>query len=598
MQKKAIAKKVVLSVTNPKRGYNSAKFLIEKKKSNKRRELEYKEWFSRYINNLATELHDQRKQSAEFNYRPKISIILPAYNTNLKHLEECIESVRSQTYDNWELCLVDDNSQYNIADYVSTKYKSDRIKTLRLAKNSHISEASNQAIKMSTGLYVALLDHDDLLMPNALFEAVKILNKKSKVDLIYSDEDKIDEKGNHIEPFFKPDWSPDYLYSCNYITHLSILKKSLVEEIGGFRQGAEGAQDWDLLLRFTSQTNQIYHIPKILYSWRKSETSTAKNAKSKPYAYINQLKVLRGSVLNSGKNASVYDTKFSGFWQLKYHIQSMPLVSIIVPNTNSYKLIKKCVESILEISSYPNFELIIIDTKSTDEKVLSFYESKLIKTSNTQILQWKDKFNFSKVCNYGAHNAKGDYLIFLNNDTEIIQNDWIELLLGFASQKEVGMVGCKLLFPNKTIQHAGVVLSKDDIAFHPFYGKNPYVDIFSNVYISNIRNTSAVTAACSMVSRKKFEKVGGFNEELVITYNDVDLCLKLLDKGYKNVYNPYVELYHHESMSVGKINTSDRDNQELIRATEYMKKRWAEYLARDPYYNDNFSLKNGGYTLK
>jgi GT2 family glycosyltransferase len=346
-------------------------------------------------------------------------------------------------------------------------------------------------------------------------------------------------------------------------------------------------------------TDNIHHVSKMLYSWRKSETSTAKNADSKPYAYINQLRALRDSVSSDEAPASVYNTDFMGFWQVKYHVQKQPKVSIIIPTKNNCKLIKNCVESIIEQSTYPNFELIIVDTGSTDSKTLDFYKSKLVTTNPIKIIEYKYKkaFNFSASCNLGVKESSGDYLLFLNNDTEVISSDWIEQMLGLAQRKEVGMVGCKLLFPDKRIQHAGVVLSERDIAFHPFYGVNPNQDIFINVYLSNIRNCSAVTAACSMVSKEKFREVGGFDEVLSVTYNDVDLCLRLLKKGYHNVYTPYAYLYHDESMSVGRIHTTDRDRQEVEDAKKVMYQRWQDLLQKDPYYNNNFIQHGPGYEL-
>jgi O-antigen biosynthesis protein len=591
------AKRGVKAALNPKRTARTLKKIQERRRINNDREETYLIWFDNYYKSIS-DIADQKKESAKFKEKPLISIILPIYNTNEAHLKLCIDSVISQSYENWELCIADDASTTDISERIKPHINEHKnIKLKRLDKNQHISGASNEALRIAKGDFVALLDHDDILMPNALFEMVKALNENPGKDFFYSDEDKIDENGKHIEPFFKPDWSPDYLLSCNYITHFAVLRKSIVDKIGGFRLGTEGAQDWDLFLRFTQETKKVHHVPKMLYSWRKSETSTAKNAKSKPYAYINQQRVLRDMLATEKAPASVMVTPFMGFWQVKYSVQGLPLVSIVIPTKDNHKLTKQCIESIVEQTTYPNFEIILVDTGSTEPETHRLYESKLIAKGPVKVLEWNKTFNFSAVCNFGAQKSEGEYLLFLNNDTEVITQSWIEEMLGLAQQTEAGMVGCKLLFPTKHIQHAGVILCERDIAFHPFYNRDPEIDIFTNVYLNNIRNYAAVTAACSIVSRKKFEEVGGFDEKLRVTYNDVDLCLKLLRAGYKNIYTPYAKLYHYESMSVGKMHTEDRDKKELDEAQTIMRERWSDLLKRDPYYNDNFVQHGPGYEL-
>lgn len=582
---------------HPRRTAANLKASVVRRGIRRNRENEYLQWFEKY-ERQANDIVAQQEAITAFKRKPLISIILPIYNTPESFLRACIQSVINQSYTNWELCVADDASTTPIIETVKDlAQKHSNIKWTRLQTNRHIAASSNEALKLAKGEFVALLDHDDLLLPNALYESVKAINEHPDVDLVYSDEDKVD--GNrHIEPFFKPDWSPDFLLSCNYITHFAVLRRSIVEKIGGFRVGTEGAQDWDLFLRFTTQTQRIHHIPKILYSWRKSPTSTAKTAKSKPYAYINQLRVLRDDIAKEQVPASVLTSPFMGFWNVSYHIQNQPLISIIIPTKDNLQLIKNCLESIIETTTYPKFEIVLVDTGSTDKDVLKLYDSKLVTANPIKLVNYKGVFNFSKACNLGVKNSNGDYLLFLNNDTEVITPKWLENLLGLAQQKHVGMVGCKLLFPSKNIQHAGVVLSSRDIAFHPFYNQNPELDIFTNIFISNIRNCSAVTAACSMVNKKKFNEAGGFDEKLRVTYNDVDLCLKLLDKGYRNVYTPYAELYHYESLSIGKIATDNRDKEELAAASDLMRQRWGDtYLSRDPYYNDSFVQHGPGYRL-
>lgn len=595
---KRLVKEGIKAAIHPRQA--KANLVVAKKRyeANKARREDYIRWFA--AQKLSdVELEDQRKAAESFKVKPLISILVPTYNTKPEYLAECIDSVLAQTYANWELCISDDASPNEETKAVIKKYvdEFDNIHAILNTKNQHIAGSSNIALGMAKGEYISLLDHDDLLLPNALYETVKVINENPDVDLIYSDEDKLQDDRYHVEPFFKPDWSPDFLNSCNYITHFATIKKDMMKEVGGFTAGTQGAQDWDLFLKITNKTDKIHHIPKILYTWRKSATSTAMSADTKPYAYINQKKVLRKSVAERGLNASVDAHPALGFWRVKYVVEGNPLVSIVIPTKDNYKLIKQCVDSIIEHTTYPYFEIVIVDTGSTDEKVKSYYESLIDSEQDVRILNWKKKFNFSAVCNFGAENAKGEYFVFLNNDTEVITHDWIQGLLEHAQRPQNGMVGAKLLFPNETVQHAGVVLSERDIAFHPFYGQNPFIDIFNYIYIANVRNVSAVTAACSMVSKKKFFEVGGFDTELRVTYNDVDLCLKLRQQGYNNVYMPFVELFHYESMSVGRIDTDDRDKKEFEEAKALMLKRWKKYLVRDPYYSDAFEQHGPGYKL-
>lgn len=593
-----VAVKSVRAVLYPGKATEELKTLIKRRNIDKERNQSYRTWFE--ANKTTTEsLRNQRIDSKKFKQKPLISVLVPIYNTPEIYLRACIDSVINQSYENWELCIADDASPEPIIEVVkeySAKYPN--IKWIRLKENRHIAGSSNEALKLAKGEFVALLDHDDVLEPNALFEMVAAYNENTKADFIYSDEDKIEDGVGRLEPFFKPDWSPEFLRSCNYITHFSMLRRSIMNDIGGFRMGTEGAQDWDLFLRFTEVTKNIVHIPKILYGWRKISTSTAMSPDSKPYAYINQRCVLRESVKKSGRAGSVFDQVSRGFWRVRYQINNNPKVSIIIPTKNNFNVLETCLYSIIDKTSYANFEIVIVDTGSTDQNVLDLYKSNIVTTNEVTVTKWKgEKFNFSSACNYGVKKSTGEYIVFLNDDTEVLSSDWLESLLEHAQGPGVGMVGAKLLFPDDTIQHAGVVLSERDIAFHPFYGSSPKHDIFTNIYIENTRNCSAVTAACSMINRKAFDKVGGFDEELRVTYNDVDLCLRLLDSGLRNIYTPNATLYHHESVSVGKINTKERDDRELAEASKLMRQRWSKYLKRDPFYNENFEQFGPGYRL-
>ena len=444
---KRIVKESIKAAIHPRQA--KANLVVAKKRyeANKARREDYIRWFASQQLSEA-ELQDQRKAAETLKVKPLISILVPTYNTQPDYLAECIESVIAQTYTNWELCISDDASPDENTKAVIRKYvdQYDNIHATFNTKNQHIAGSSNVALDMAKGEYISLLDHDDLLLPNALYETVSVINENPDVDLIYTDEDKLQDDRYHVEPFFKPDWSPDFLNSCNYITHFATIKKDIMLEVGGFTLGTQGAQDWDLFLKITHKTDKIHHIPKILYTWRKSATSTAMSADTKPYAYINQKKVLRKSVADRELNASVDAHPALGFWRVKYVVEGNPLVSIVIPTKDNYKLIKQCVDSIIEHTTYPYFEIVIVDTGSTDEKVKAYYKSLLDSEQSVRILNWKKKFNFSAVCNYGAENANGEYFVFLNNDTEVITHDWIQGLLEHAQRPQNGMVGAKLLY--------------------------------------------------------------------------------------------------------------------------------------------------------
>lgn len=595
---KKIIKVGLKAVINPKRAAGELRTYQERVLHNKNRRKQYLDWYERQVL-TEQQLEEQRKAAKKLQKKPLISVLVPTYNTRPDHLRECLDSVLRQTYSNWELCIADDASTNEETKEVIREYAKEHknIRATFSKKNQHIALTSNVALDMAQGEFVSLLDHDDLLEPNALYETVLEINTHPDADLIYTDEDKLEDDKWHTEPFFKPGWSPDFLNSCNYITHFATIRRTVMKKVNGFGIGTEGAQDWDLFLRITAATSKIYHIPKILYTWRKSITSTAQTANSKPYAYINQKKVLRESIAHKGLAASIEGQVVHGFWRTRYHIQGTPLVSIIIPNKDNLKLLKQCVESILEQTSYPYFEVIIVENGSTEKGIEEYYKKVTEVNSRVKVVRWNKPFNYSSVCNFGAKQSKGEYLLFLNNDTEVVTPDWMQALLEHAQRPDVGMVGCKLVFPSRHIQHAGVVLSEKG-PFHAFYGQNPNTDIFTYIYINNIRNCSAVTAACTMVDRKKFDKVGGFDSTLRVTYNDVDLCLKMLDAGYLNIYTPFAELVHYESMSVGKVNTSDRDMTELEAASAIMQKRWKKYLREDKYYNPNFAKTSPGYYVQ
>lgn len=548
---------------------------------------QYNKWIKKHYPSKKI-INTQKKQSKEFIYKPKISIIIPTYNTPDKFLRECIGSVINQTYWNWEICIVDDASTDEKVREIIKEYASSnkKIKYSFRSRNGHISKASNDALKLASGEFIGLLDHDDSLWPNALYEVAKVINKDPTVDFIYSDEDKLEEDGKtHTEPFLKPDWSPDYLRSINYIAHFSVVRKKIVDEIGGFRPGFEGAQDWDLFLRITRRTDNIVHIPSILYSWRKSPVSAASGFVGiiKKYAYLNQKKVLEQDLRARRLKGDVYQVS-QGLWRIKCKIKGNPLVSIVVPTKDKYGYISDCLKSIVDKTTYRNYEIIIIDTGSTDKRVWSLYEDIKTVHRKTKVLKWRKIFNFSKVCNYGASGSKGRFLVFLNNDTKVLTPDWIESMLEHAQRSMIGAVGCKLLYPNGTIQHVGIVVGLTGFSGHIFQGLKedgyPYVPFGS---VDWVRNYTAVTAACMMIEKKKYIKSGKMDEQLSLCGNDVELCLRL-NKQYTNLYTPFAKLIHHESVTRKNIPIPIKDYRRSYIVYKEI------FDSGDRYFNKNLSL--------
>lgn len=532
-----------------------------------------------------------KKEIKSFKYKPKISIITPVYNVDPKWLSKCVESVRNQFYENWELCLHDDASTNKKTKKCLQAWKKlgdPRIKISYGEKNEHICGASNKALKMATGEFIALLDNDDELSPDALYENVKILNEHPETDFIYSDEDKIEPSGERKDPFFKPGWSPDLLHCNNYLCHFSVMRKKIGDEIGWFRKGYEGSQDYDLFLRLTEKTKNIRHMPKILYHWRMLDTSTAKSIKSKNYAHKAGIQALEDYVSRNGIKAEVLDGIGSTNYRLKYKVPEETLVSIIIPFKDKAGYLKKCVDSIVEKTLYKNYELLLVSNNSQERETFEYLE-KIGTKKNIKVFAHNIPFNFSALNNWAVEKARGEYILFLNNDTEVISPFWLEEMLGHAARPEVGAVGAKLLFSDGRIQHAGVVLGMGGLADHIFSGQFPWEAYFNQTFCT--RNYLAVTAACLMVNKKKFLEAGGFNESFTVCGNDVDFCLKLYERNYLNVYTPYAELYHYESLS--------RDPNPPQCDIDISKKRYAPYLNwRDPYFNRNLSLDSKAVKLR
>lgn len=540
------------------------------------------------------------KELKAFQYKPLISIIVPVYNTEGKWLRACIQSVLNQIYDNWELCIADGGSTKHHIKEILKKYamQDSRIKVKFLSENKGIAGNSNEALSLATGEFICLLDHDDELSPDALFEVVKLLNEKPDIDFIYTDEDKITVKGKRIDPHFKPDWSPDTLRSYNYITHLSIFKKELLDKIGYFREDFDGSQDYDIILRATEQAKYIVHIPKVLYHWRASINSVAGNAYSKMYAYKSAKKALNAHLFRTGTRGKVEDGQFLGSYRIVYEIEGNPKASIIIPNNDHIEILKKCISSILKKTAYKNYEIIIIENNSVEQETFKYYEE-ISKFDNIKVIKWDNPFSYSAVNNFAVNYAQGDILIFLNNDIQIDSSSWLKNMLEHAIKKEVGVVGAKLYYPDNTIQHAGLILGmgKHRVAGHHHY-RFPGDSFGFWGRLQVIQNLSAVTGACMMLRKEVFEEVKGFDEGFQLAYNDVDLCIRIREKGYLIVWTPYAELYHHESKSRGYENTLEKQER-FEREVEYFHKKWQHILDKgDLYYNPNLTLDREDFSIK
>lgn len=557
-------------------------------------DVDYEEW---YKNHKPTMEELQRQRDTEFEYEPLISILVPVYNTPEEFLKQMIQSVRKQTYDNWELCIANANpANETVAEILRiSSTKDERIKVKDVPENEGIAQNTNAALAIATGDYIGLLDHDDLLTPDALYEVVKMINENDRPQVLYSDEDKITmDLSEHFQPHMKPDYNKDLLRSNNYITHFFVAERMLVEEVGGEDGEYNGAQDYDLILKCTERAKGIAHIPRILYHWRVHKASTADNPASKMYAFDAGKRAIEDHLKRCGEIGKVSHEKDLGFYRVKYQVQGSPLISIIIPNKDQVESLDKCLRSI-EKSSYKNYEIIIVENNSTEDETFAYY--KKIESDKIRIVYWSDEFNYSAINNFGVKHARGDYLLLLNNDVEVITTDWLEELTANCQRKDVGIVGARLYYPDDTIQHAGVIIGIGGVAGAMFVGMARERSGYLRKAILQ-QDLSAVTAACMMVDRKAWEGAGGFNEDLAVAFNDIDFCLKVRREGYLVVYEPNVELYHYESKSRGYEDTPEKQKR-FLSEINYMKAHWSEILTKgDPYYNENFSLNTCNYTLR
>lgn len=539
----------------------------------------------------------KRQQKKQWEHPPVISVVVPLYCTPRPFLCEMIESVQKQTYPHWELCIADGSGDVSATRPVVESYLDDsRIHYRILEKNEGIAGNTNAAMHMAKGDYIALFDHDDLLAENALFE-VASQAEASGADIIYTDEDKVTaDKKERYQPNFKPDFNLDLLRANNYICHLLVIRRSLAMRVGGLRKEYDGAQDHEFLLRCAEQADQIVHIPKILYHWRVHKASTADNPLSKKYAYDAGKRAVLEHIRRCGEDGEVTDTKFPGFYRVTYKLNQKPLVSILIPNKDERDTLKNCLDSIRQKTTYPNYEIIIIENNSTEPETFEYYQ-KIDGKDGVRVVYWKEGFNYSALNNYGFSFAKGEYIVCLNNDITVITPDWLELLLGQCQREPVGIVGARLYYPDDTIQHAGVIVGIGGVAGALFVGMKRERSGYLRKAILQ-QDLSAVTAACMMADRKAWEAVGGFNTELEVAFNDIDFCLRVRQEGYLVVYEPNVEMYHYESKSRGYEDTPqklERFHGEIA----YMQEHWGKILKDgDPYYNPNFSLKTCNYSLK
>ena len=559
-------------------------------------EVPYGPWYQAYVPDQET-LEAQKKH--KFDYRPLISIAVPAYQTPVEFLKQMIESLISQTYPEWELCIANaspDNEEMQrvLADYSA---KDSRVRFCNLKENLGIAENTNRALSKAKGEFMGLLDHDDLLAPNALYEIVQALQDHPQADALYTDEDKVTtELDEHFQPHLKPDFNLDLLRSNNYICHFFVVRRSIVEKAGGFRKEFDGAQDYDFIFRCTENAREVLHVPEILYHWRTHKASTADNPASKMYAFEAGKRAIEANLERTGTKGVVSHTQDLGFYRVKYPVQGKPLVSVIIPNKDEKETLQTCMEMLNNNTSYQNFEIIIIENNSTTDEIFRYYKE-LSKDPRIHLLRWGKEFNYSAINNFGVAHAKGEYLLFLNNDVKSINPDWMEEMLGACQRPEVGGVGAKLIYPDNTIQHAGCVVGMGGIAGHMF------VDMPADRtgYLhkaSLLQDMSAVTAACLMMKKEVFEEAGGFTEDLAVAFNDVDLCLKVRKNNHLIVYDPYAKLYHMESKTRGA-----EDSKEKVRRfqteIEYMRCHWLDILKNgDPYYNKNLSLTKWNYSLK
>ncbi|MBE5982861.1 MAG: glycosyltransferase family 2 protein [Paenibacillaceae bacterium] len=559
---------------------------------------DYPEWVS--LTKTTEEELAQQKEMV-FDYMPKLSVVIPAYKTPERFLSAMLDSLLAQTYTNWEVCVADGSPKGEGVERVLKRYamKDERFRYVILGENKGISGNTNAAIEMATGDFIVLADHDDTLAPDALFECVKAINQDPEIDVVYTDEDKLDIDGGELfEPHFKPDFNPDLLTSVNYICHLFVVNHELLLEVGLFKEEFDGAQDYDFILRCTEKARKICHISKALYHWRCHQDSTASNPESKLYAFEAGARAVKAHYDRLGIPVKSVEKGIDyGIYHTTFEITGDPLVSVIIPNKDHSADLDLCMRSLIEKSTYKNLEFIVVENNSADPATFAYYEKIQKEFEFVHVVTWEREFNYSAINNFGVTFAKGEYLLFLNNDTELINPESIEEMLGYCQREDVGITGVRLLYSDDTIQHAGVVVGFGGIAGHTFIGLHKAESSYFNQAMC-ARNYSAVTAACMMSKRSLFDQVGGFSEDLAVAFNDIDYCMKIRSLNKLVVYVPYALFYHYESKSRGLEDTPEkveRFNREIKKFSE----KWPDILRDgDPYYNPNLTLRKSNFALR
>jgi GT2 family glycosyltransferase len=561
---------------------------------------DYQAWIKRYELSVQRDRRRLKKRVTELPRKPLISILLPVYNTPEKWLRRCIDTVIAQAYPHWELCIADDASNAPHVRKVLQKYqeRDTRIKVVFREHNGHISASSNSALELASGEYIALLDHDDELPVHALLEVAEAIGRHPEWRVIYSDEDKIDEFGYRFDPYFKPDWNYDLLLSHNCISHLGVYHTELVREVGGFREGTEGSQDWDLVLRCIERLDgrQIGHIAHVLYHWRAIPGSTALAPGEKNYAHLAAMRVIQAHLDRKYGNGTVHEiANHPGNYRVRYRVPtSPPLVSLIIPTRDRVDLLRQCVDSILGKTNYSSYEVVIVDNQSRDHETLE-YLKEVTSDSRVKVIKYDAPFNYSAINNMAVRSCQGAVLGFINNDIEVIASEWLDEMVAHVCRPGIGAVGAKLYFPDNTIQHAGVILGFNGVGVHAYAGCHK--DWLGQMLRAKlIQQFSAVTAACMLITRTAFEAVGGFDERLQVAYNDIDLCLKLGKTGYRNIWTPYAELYHHESATRGDDVTPEK-RARFDAEVALMLERWRPIIDKDPAYNVNLAITGETFNL-
>lgn len=555
----------------------------------------YEAWLARHKVDKRTL---RRQKHAAFAQKPLISIVIPLYCTPLPYLKELLESVRRQSYENWQLCLADGSPDDKVKEFIEKHYgREKRIVYRKLEENGGISANTNEAVALAAGEYLMLCDHDDTLEPDALYEIVKAINDTS-ADVLYTDEDKVSMDGRHyFDPNFKPDFNLFRLRENNYICHIFVVKKSLTDETGLLRSEFDGAQDFDFILRCCEKAQKIMHIPKVLYHWRCHMDSTAADPSSKAYAYEAGRKAVREHYQRLGIDAKVEMTERPGWYRSHVKVQGNPLISVIIPNKDHTDDLELCLFSMTRKSTYRNYEILIVENNSEKEETFEYYRKLPDRYPKARVLTWEKEFNYSAINNFAAKEAKGEYLLFLNNDVEILTPDWMEEMLQNCQQENVAAVGAKLYYPDDTIQHAGVVLGLGGIAGHIMCRASKEDPGYFGRMIS-VQEISAVTAACMMVKKSDFDAVGGLDETFQVAFNDIDLCMKFRAAGKKIIFTPYAELYHYESKSRGLEDTPEKQFR-FDKEVKRFQEKWAQQLEMgDPYYSPNLSVTEGDCSLR